>query len=151
MANDSVLLAEDEMHDVFLLQRAFRVAEVKNPLVSVSNGQEAIWFLEGHGAYADRAQHPAPCLMLLDLKMPIVSGFEVLEWVRDQPSFQKSLPVIVLTSSDQEGDVRRAFELGASDYLVKPSDFNLLVLMMTDLKRNWLEPLMTGQRPKPSI
>jgi len=140
-----VLLAEDEAPDVYLMERAFRLAEVPNALMSVPNGQEAIWYLEGEGPYTDRSEHPEPCLMLLDLKMPLVDGFEVLKWIGEQKKLRDRLPVIVLSSSDHEVDVRKAFELGAHEYLVKPSEFEKLVAMVRDLKQGWLEPIRQGQ------
>ena len=139
-----VLLAEDEQNDILLLQRAFAVAQIRNPLVSVRNGQQAIWYLEGHAPFTDRVQNPDPCLLLLDLKMHLVNGFEVLEWLQHMPELRKTLPVVILTSSDQEEDIRRAFELGASDYLLKPTDLNALVVMTSELKRSWLDP--AGER-----
>src|SRR5512146_292359 len=133
-----VLLAEDEEHDVFLMQRAFGLAGVANRLIAVRDGQEAIRYLHGQGPYADRSRFPEPCLLLLDLKMPLVDGFEVLGWVRQHPAWRDALPVIVLSSSDHEKDVQKAFELGAHDYLAKPMNFNALVALVRELKRGWL-------------
>jgi CheY-like chemotaxis protein len=143
-----VLLAEDEEDDVFLMRRAFSVAELSNPLVTVSDGQEAIWYLAGEGNYADRTQHPEPCLMLLDLKMPKVNGFEVLEWLQRQPRLRDNLPVIVLSSSEQEVDVRRAFELGAHDYFVKAPSFERLLELVEKIKEGWLEAIAAGRKPE---
>ncbi len=142
-----VLLAEDEEHDVFLMERAFRLSEIANPLVAVSDGQEAIWYLEGSGRYSDRSRFPRPCLLLLDLKMPMIDGFDVLKWIQAQPALRENLPIMVLSSSDHESDVRKAFELGAIDYLVKPMDFNGLLGLVRDLKRSWLEPMLRGVQP----
>ena len=142
-----VLLAEDEEDDVFLMKRAFAEAALSNPLIAVPDGQDAIWYLAGHGIYSDRSRHPEPCLLLLDLNMPKVNGFEVLEWVQGQPQLQDNLPVIVLSSSDQEVDVRRAFELGAQEYFVKASSFDRLREMVGKIKRGWLEPIAAGQKP----
>ena len=143
-----VLLAEDEEDDVFLMKRAFSVVELSNPLVTVPDGQEAIWYLAGEGNYADRSRHPEPCLLLLDLKMPKVNGFEVLEWLQGQPQLRDNLPVIVLSSSDQEVDVRRAFELGAHDYYVKAASFERLRELVEKIKRSWLEPIAAGRKPE---
>lgn len=135
-----VLLAEDDEHDVFFMRRAFQKAEVPNPLMAVPNGGEVISYLEGQNHYRDRRQYPFPGLLLLDLKMPLVDGFEVLHWVHQQPSLRDRFGIVVLSSSDQESDRQRAFELGADEYLVKPSGFNALVELIIDLNRRWLDP-----------
>jgi DNA-binding response OmpR family regulator len=144
-----VLQVEDEETDVFFLEKAFAKAEAGTTLVSVSDGQDGIAYLKGDGIYADRQNYPEPCLLLLDLNLPRVSGFEVLEWIQQQPQWRDSLPVIVLTSSGQESDRRRAFELGAHEYLIKPSQFEQLVTLVKDLKRRWLDPV-AGSRLAPS-
>ncbi|HYG36819.1 MAG TPA: response regulator [Clostridia bacterium] len=142
-----VLLAEDDEHDVFFMRRAFAKAEVPNPLVSVPDGEQAISYLQGQGEFGDRAKHPEPQLLLLDLKMPLVNGFEVLAWINQQPHLRNMIPVLVLSSSAQEGDVQKAFDLGAHEYLVKPGDFNSLVGLVEDIKRRWLQPTQPPQKP----
>ena len=112
------LLVEDDEDDVFFMQRAFKEAGLKNPLHVVSNGEEAIDYFAGHREFADREKYPLPDMVLLDLKMPGLNGFEVLAWLRQQTRF--NFPVAVLTSSSEELDFRRARELGASCYLLKP-------------------------------
>lgn len=114
-----ILLAEDDPNDVFFMQRALAKAGVNLPLQVVKDGQEALDYLAGSGKYNDRIESPLPSLILLDLKMPFVSGFDVLAWIRSQPSL-KDLPVIVLTSSAEERDRQRATELGAMAYFIKP-------------------------------
>jgi CheY-like chemotaxis protein len=114
-----ILLAEDDDNDIFFMQRALKKAEVHFPLQVVTNGQEAIDYLGGTGKFADRAQYPLPSVMLLDLKMPFLDGFEVLSWIGSQPSL-KEIPVLVLTSSAEERDRQKATELGAKGYFVKP-------------------------------
>ena len=111
------LLVEDNEDDVFFMERAFQQAGVHNPLHVVKNGEEAIEYLSGQNQFSDRQEHPLPDLIFLDLKMPGVNGFEVLKWMRDQPL---NMPVAVLTSSPEEIDRQRAFELGAGCYLLKP-------------------------------
>jgi CheY-like chemotaxis protein len=130
--NAPILLAEDDEGDIFFMRRAFRKAGLSNPLTVVRNGQEAIWYLNGQGVYADRKQYPWPCLFLLDLKMPVVDGFEVLAWLqrRRRP---KDLMVVIVSSSQLDDDVMRALELGADSYLTKPQDFNQLVEMICEL------------------
>lgn len=134
-----MLLAEDDEHDVFFMQRAFGRAGVTQPIMAVNNGQEAIQYLHGEGNFADRSKYPAPRLVLLDLKMPLVDGFEVLSWIREQPGLREWLPVLVLSSSAQEADVKKALALGAHEYLVKPGDFNSLVGLVEEIKRRWLD------------
>jgi len=117
-----ILLVEDREDDVFLVRRAFEKAYLLNPLQVVRNGEEAVAYLKGEGTYANRAGYPLPSLILLDLKLPGMDGFDVLRWIRQEPNFG-SLPVIVLTSSEQIRDVNRAYQLGANSFLVKPTDF----------------------------
>jgi CheY-like chemotaxis protein len=135
----TVLYVEDEETDVLLLRLTFERAKLLNPVASVADGVKAIEYLAGAGPFADRNRHPVPALVLLDLNLPRVSGFEVLEWVRSQPQFA-SLPVIIYTSSGREADREKARQLGATDYLVKPSDVNELTQLIVDLSRRWLAP-----------
>src|SRR5437016_684237 len=117
-----ILLAEDEEEDVVLLKLGFAKARFLNPVQVVPDGAEAIAYLQGAGKYSNRSDFPLPNLLLLDLKMPRKNGFEVLEWLRQQPQLS-ALPVVVLTSSDDMRDVNRAYQLGANTFLVKPVDF----------------------------
>jgi CheY-like chemotaxis protein len=132
-----VLLADDDPNDVFLIQRAFQKTNIANPLRVVRDGEEAMAYLGGQDQYADRQLHPLPVLLLLDLKMPRKSGFEVLRWLRQQSGL-KRLPVVVLTSSNQNPDINKAFDLGANSYIVKPGGFDSLVEMVKNLNLYWL-------------
>jgi CheY-like chemotaxis protein len=134
-----VLVAEDDPNDVFLLRRAFQKAGVFNAVVVAHNGQEAIDYLRGDGPYHNRANHPFPALMLLDLKMPLVDGFDVLAWLKSHP-LDRKLPVVVLSSSNQEKDIQRAHQMGAHDYRVKPQQFEDLVEIVKGVRDRWLEP-----------
>jgi CheY-like chemotaxis protein len=138
-----VLIAEDDPTDVFLLKRAFTLAEVPASLHFVRDGQEAIDYLEGEAAYHDRATYPFPDLLLLDLKMPRLNGFDVLTWLRRQPGLKRLL-VTVLTSSDQPDDINRAYDLGANSYLLKPHNSSDLSELVAQVKRYWLD---LNQRP----
>src|SRR5215468_3815305 len=139
MLNDvPILLAEDDENDIFLMGRAFDRAGIPNPLFVVRNGQEAIDYLSGAGDFAQRGKFPLPGLMLLDLKMPWMDGFDVLVWLRRHPSFD-ALPVIVLTSSKLQSDIDRSRLLGAFDYRVKPHDFENLVRLLDDVRKCWLD------------
>ena len=131
------MLAEDDPNDVLLIQRAFQRTHLANPVQVVRDGEEALAYLSGQGAFADRERHPLPVLMLMDLKMPRKTGLEVLAWLRQQPGL-KRLPVIVLTSSNQSPDINRAYELGANSYLVKPAGFDSLLELVKNLDMYWL-------------
>jgi CheY-like chemotaxis protein len=128
---------EDDPNDVLLIQRAFRKANLVNPIQVVGDGEEAVAYLSGQGVYADRGRHPLPILILLDLKLPRKSGHEVLAWLRGQPEL-KRLPVVVLTSSREAADVNRVYDLGANSYLVKPVAFDDLLKMAQTLNMYWL-------------
>ncbi len=132
-----ILYAEDEENDAFFLQRAFRQAGISHPLVVVQDGQDAIDYCAGGGRYTNRSEHPLPCLILLDLNMPKKSGFEVLESIRTQTSIF-TIPVVVLTSSLHDGDIRRAYTVGANAYVVKPSRPDELVNVAKALRDFWL-------------
>lgn len=133
----TILLAEDNPDDALLIRRAFRKANVLNPVQVVADGDEAVAYLAGEGAYADRERHPLPTLLLLDLKMPRRSGLEVLAWLRGQPHL-RPLPVVVLTSSRETADINQSHELGANSYLIKPVSFEALLGMVTAIHLYWL-------------
>jgi CheY-like chemotaxis protein len=137
--NVPVLIAEDDPNDVFLLKRAFEKAGVNNPVIVARNGQEAIDYLNGSGKFTDRAAHPLPGLMFLDLKMPLVDGFDVLAWLNTR-TMNRKLPVIVLTSSNQERDIKQAQQMGADDYRVKPQQFEELLRIVKEIHERWLSP-----------
>ena len=129
----SILVADDDSNDAFLLQRAFSMAHINSHLAFVGDGEEAIRYLRNLN---DR-QQPPPCLLLLDLKMPRINGFEVLEWVRRQPGL-KRLPITVLTSSDSPQDINRAYDLGANSYLVKPFSNQMLIQVVKSIHDYWM-------------
>jgi len=133
-----VLIAEDDPSDVFFLKRAFVLAGVPAVLTFGRDGQEAIDYLEGESRYADRKAYPLPDLMLLDLKMPRLDGFDVLNWLRQQPGLKRLL-VTVLTSSDQPQDINRAYDLGANSYLLKPHSAEHLSELVKHVQKYWLE------------
>ena len=132
-----ILYAEDEENDVFLLEHAFEMAGSPHTFSSVPDGEQAVQYLAGKGPFADRAQHPLPSLVLLDINMPKKSGLEVLQWIRQQPMF-KSLPVVIFTSSSRAEDMEQARLLGADDYLLKPSSPMKLVDFVKSLHDRWL-------------
>jgi len=132
-----ILLVEDSPDDAFLIQRAFRKANLANSVQLVRDGEEAVAYLKGDPPFSDRSQFPLPVLMLLDLKLPRRSGLEVLEWVR-QDSTLKRLPVVVLTSSRESVDINRAYDLGVNSYLTKPVGFDALLEMVKSVNLYWL-------------
>ncbi|MDB6110046.1 MAG: response regulator receiver protein [Pedosphaera sp.] len=124
-----LLLVEDNQDDVFLMKRAMSKANPDLRMHVASDGQEALDYLAGVGNYADRASCPLPQCIFLDLKLPFVHGFEVLEWIRNRPSLAH-ITVFVLTSSPEDRDLQRAKELGAKAYLVKPPTPQMLLQVL---------------------
>jgi CheY-like chemotaxis protein len=136
--NGTILLVEDDANDVFFMKRAMKLAGMLNPVQVASDGREAMDYLDGTGIYSDRAQFPLPCLVLLDLKLPHVTGLDVLKWTRAQPEL-KHVVVLIFTSSRLSPDISRAYFLGANSYLVKPSSPIDLPKTVRMIKRYWLE------------
>ncbi len=149
LQNQFILLAEDDANDVLLIQRAFQKAGIKDLLKVVRDGEQAIEYLAGRGLYANRERYPFPFLLLLDLKMPGTDGFEVLHWIRGEPGLRRLL-VVVLTSSNLQADVDRAYELGANSYLVKPVEFDEMVNLIRRFEAYWNEINRTPTSPAPS-
>ena len=134
----ALLLVEDNEDDVFLMRRALKAAHVLNELHVVEDGQEALDYLAGAGKFADRESYPPPAVVFLDLKLPYVSGHDVLAWIRRQKELD-SLVVIVLTSSNEPSDLSRCYALGANSYLVKPPTSDQLEDLAKAFKWYWLE------------
>jgi CheY-like chemotaxis protein len=128
MRNNPILLVEDEEHDVIFMQMALQSAKVRNPLAVAYDGHQALCYLEGQGEFANRRRHPLPRLVLLDLRLPRLPGLDVLKWIREQPHFRQ-LPVIVLSTSNQDSDIEQAYRFGANAYIVKPAYPELLVIV----------------------
>lgn len=122
---ETVLIIEDEEHDVDFLKRAFQRAGIANPIQIAVNGEQAMAYLTGRGEYADRIKYPYPRLIISDLKMPQMGGLELLRWIHANPRY-RIVPTIVLTSSTSQEDVEAAFASGASAYFVKPVAFSEL-------------------------
>jgi len=133
----TILVADDDPNDVFFLKRAFTKAGHGYRVVDVPDGETAIDYLSGSAAYADRSRFPLPALMLLDLKMPKVNGFEVLAWLQREKRLD-SLKVVVLSSSGLASDKQKAKSLGAHDYRVKPADIDEMLILVKDLAARWL-------------
>jgi CheY-like chemotaxis protein len=136
--NATILYVEDEADDVFFMRMAFRKTQLSPRLEVVEDGQRAIAYLAGEGPFSDRTRHPVPSLVLLDLNLPVYSGFEVLAWLRSRAEF-KQLSVVVFSSSGRPEDRARAQQLGASGYLLKPAsglDFTQVAGLLSE---GWLE------------
>jgi len=137
-AEKNILLVEDNEDDAYLMTRALRTAEIDSPVHVVTDGEQAVNYLKGSGRFADRAEFPLPGLVLLDLKLPRVSGFEVLEWIQKESSLPQ-LVVVVLSSSGETRDVNMAYRFGARSYLVKPPTAASFVDLAKGLKLYWLQ------------
>jgi CheY-like chemotaxis protein len=136
-ARNLILLADDDRNDAFFLRQAFMKAGALCSILDVRNGKQAINYLNGDALYQDRGIFPLPRLVILDIKMPMVDGFEVLTWLQGQPALAH-VPVIVLSGSGLRSDVTKARELGARDYLIKPNDPAELVKMAKHVNDTWL-------------
>lgn len=132
-----ILAAEDEEADRLILELAFESAKLPHRLIIVRDGKEAVDYLAGLPPYTDRAVHPLPALLLSDLKMPHMDGFDVLTWLAGHPEF-KELPVVIITSSSIEGDMEKVRQLGARDFFVKPHTLPEYVNIVRQLHARWL-------------
>ena len=141
--NTTILIAEDNPDDVTLIRRAFVKAALPSSLQIVRDGDSAIAYLSGTDGFEDREAFPFPALLLLDLKLPRRSGFDILTWIRSHQHLRR-LPIVVLTSSREGGDINRAYELGANSYLMKPVKFEHLLEMVKTVNQYWI-----GMNEKP--
>src|SRR5258708_1170932 len=131
-----ILVADDDAQDTMLIEFAAKKAALGLRLQSVADGEQAIDYLLGRQRFADRQAHPFPSLMLLDLKMPKLSGFDVLDFVRRQPGLRQ-LPIIIFSSSDEPKDIQRAYDAGANSYLCKPNSNDDLSALLKALEEYW--------------
>jgi CheY-like chemotaxis protein len=128
----AILYAEDDENDVFFMERAFSKLKMRDALHVVPNGRTAIEYLDGAGAFANRTESPLPGIVLLDVKMPEMSGLEVLKWARERVAF-RALPIVMFTSSTQRSDIEFSRAHGATAYLVKPSNSENLASVVTKI------------------
>lgn len=135
--NVEILFAEDSMDDATLTIRALTKSGFLNKLHHVKDGAEALDFLYCRGIYESRNGDWKPKLLLLDLKMPKVSGMQVLEKVKSDPNF-KSIPVVILTSSQEDPDIAKCYELGANSYIVKPVDSDKFFHAIKEMGMYWM-------------
>lgn len=133
-----ILLVEDDPEDQELTRRALRASKLRNRLVTVSDGEEALDYLYRRGAYSDPESSPRPDLILLDLNMPKLDGLAVLERVK-QDACLRRIPVVVLTTSSQEEDILRSYDLGVNSYVTKPVRMEGFAKAIRDLEHYWFE------------
>jgi CheY-like chemotaxis protein len=131
-----ILIGEDDENDVVLLQRALLRGGITNPTHICRDGQEVINYLKGDPPYTDRDQFPFPRMLILDLKMPLLTGLDVLRWIRGHPECSV-IPTLVLTTSAHERDVTDAYQVGANAYMVKPGSFDELVSLLKVMGEFW--------------
>jgi len=131
------LLIEDDENDIFFLGHAMKKAGWPGVMKVIRDGAEAIAYLTGAGSFADRAQHPLPSLVILDLNLPVKTGLEVLQLFRNTDP-DKAVPVIVFTSSTSDIDMRDAYRFGANCYITKPSHPDVLLEVVQALKAHWI-------------
>lgn len=132
-----ILFAEDSEDDAILTMRALKKSGLDNKLHHVKDGAEALDFMYCRGVYASRNIKEHPKLILLDLKMPKVSGMEVLEKIKSDPNI-KSIPVVILTSSQEDPDIKKCYDLGANSYIVKPVDSDKFFQSIKELGLYWM-------------
>ena len=132
-----ILLAEDDENDVIMFGLASAMAGLSYPVAVTRDGKEAIDYLSGKNPYDSRSLHPLPCLIILDIRMPRMTGFDVLTWVSQADGLDQ-IPAVVLSSSAHEEDIARAAELGARDYFMKPHSVHDLVKVLQTIHRRYL-------------
>jgi CheY-like chemotaxis protein len=128
----NILAVDDSENDIFLLREAFKKAGILREFQTAHDGLEAVAYLKGEGRYRDRTEYPFPDLILLDLNMPRLSGFEVLQWIRQNPD-SCLVAVHVMSTSSRRLDAERAYQLGANSYVIKPPRLDGLVDFATAL------------------
>lgn len=128
-----IFLVENNKDYIYLLEQAFRKANIRNPLKIARYGNEAILYLKGTGIYADRRTYPLPALMLLDMTNPDGSSMVLLGWIREQPEFAQ-MPIVILANPNQNEEVQKAFDLGANAYVVKRDNLDELARMIQTLE-----------------
>jgi two-component system, response regulator len=137
VSDKCVLLVEDNLDDAALTQRAFRICQLSNELVVVSDGAEALDFIFSRGRYVGRDHSQEPALILLDLNIPLINGLEVLQQIRSS-KWTDSIPVVILTSSGEENDREESYRLGADSFFVKPVDFDEFTRLVKHISLKWL-------------
>jgi CheY-like chemotaxis protein len=138
----TILLAEDSPEAATLFKLVLERNSVDNPIVVVTNGHDTIAYLAGQGKYADRIVFPMPEVLFLDLRMPELDGYEVLEWLKGNPSIRKELLIIVLSDDVRADSIRRAYDLGANSFLTKPLRSRDVRNLIQHFAGHWVQPKM---------
>jgi len=147
MKNKIILLVEDNPSDIGLTQRAFVKSNIANELVITEDGQEALDYLFGGGQYTGRDVNELPALVLLDLKLPRVAGIDVLRQIRADERTSR-VPVVILTTSQEEQDISQSYDLRANSYIRKPVDFTKFVEAIQHMGLYWL---ILNEPPPPKV
>ena len=134
----TILIVDDDENDIFFVKRAFTEINIHCTFQILKNGQEVVDYLEGADEYGNREKYPLPMMILMDLKMPIMDGFQVLAWLRARDGL-KVIPTIIFSSSDLPGDITRAYELGANSFMTKSVTYDGLLIKLQTLSQYWLE------------
>jgi CheY-like chemotaxis protein len=140
----TIMLVEDQPSDSLLIRRAFEKSGVENPIQLIEHGDTALSYLEGIGEYQNRTKYPLPIFILLDLKLPGMMGLQLLKWIRMRKEL-RLIPVVVLTDSENESDIKAAYEAGANSFLRKPGDRNEVSRMIELIQKYWLEQNIVPQ------
>ena len=136
-ATAAVLLVEDDAEDVEITQRAFHKGSIPNPLHVVRSGEAALEFLHHKGCYTESKEAPRPVLVILDLHLPGLDGCEVLKQIKGDPGLRR-IPVVVLTTSSEEADILRCYDVGANTYITKPLEFDQFLEAVLTIGKYWL-------------
>lgn len=145
----TILLVEDDENDAALVQLAFQKNNILNPVQWAKDGLDAVAYLNGDGAYADRQAYPFPEVLIVDLKMPRMNGLELLSWIREHPEY-RVIPTIIMTASRLDADIEKAYSLGANTYMVKPATLDELARMVKLAHDYWaasVKPKTKGKNP----
>ncbi len=137
MKNKTILLIEDNTSDIELTKRALKKGRILNDVIVIEDGQEALDFFDGVKSYEGRDIHDLPALVLLDIQLPRVTGLDILKHVREKPHTRR-LPIVILTSSNEDEDIARSYDLRANSYIRKPVDFDQFVEAVQNLGLYWL-------------
>lgn len=132
-----ILIVEDSMDDANLTIRSLKKNNIANNMFHVKDGAEALDYIFAQGDYSSRVNAVKPRLILLDLKMPKVNGLEVLEKIKENPE-TRSIPVVILTSSQEDPDIKKCYELGANSYVTKPVEFEGFIKAVKELGFYWM-------------
>lgn len=141
----TVLLVDDDEEDRWATKKAFEKSRLRNKLFAVENGAEALDFLLNRGSFKDKEAYPLPDLVLLDLNMPVMDGREVLRHIKKDPKLLR-IPVVVMTTSKQEEDILKSYDLGVNSYVTKPISMDHLLEVVRELGHYWLEIVVLPPR-----